>query len=210
MTYCVEVICVAFSRHQTITETMSDQELVRLARDGCEHAFSLLVHRCASIVKYQVSSFRNAGVEDEDLAQEALVGLLAAVRTYDSGAASFRTYASACIRNRIISAVRGSGLARQIPQSEIVSIDNGEESHLPMQDCADDPAQLVLQKEEASRLQEWLRGLLSKREYQVLMMYLAAYAYEEISSHLGISVKAVDNSLQRVRRKLVTVPFPGS
>ena len=78
-----------------------------------------------------------------------------------------------------------------------------------MQDCADDPAQLVLQRRKPHGCRNGAR-IASKREYQVLMMYLAAYAYEEISSHLGISVKAVDNSLQRVRRKLVTVPFPGS
>ncbi|HCA30274.1 MAG TPA: hypothetical protein DEP23_12265 [Ruminococcaceae bacterium] len=41
------------------------------------------------------------------------------------------------------------------------------------------------------------------------MLYLAAYSYEEIARHLEISVKAVDNSLQRVRRKLVNVSYPG-
>ncbi len=197
------------TNHQTITETMSDEELVRLARQGCEPAFSMLVHRCASIVKYQVNCLRNAQEEDEDLAQEGLVGLLTAVRTYNFKAASFRTYASACIRNRILSVLRGNGAARKIPQSEIVSIDNREETSLSMSDCTDDPAQLVLQKEEHFRLQGWLCGLLSPREYEVLMLYLAAYSYEEIARHLEISVKAVDNSLQRVRRKLVNVSYPG-
>jgi RNA polymerase sporulation-specific sigma factor len=204
------VVSVALSKHQTITETMSDEELVSLARDGCENAFSMLVHRCALTVKYQVISLRNTNVEDEDLAQEGLVGLLAAVRTYDSGMASFRTYASACIRNRMLSVIRGSGASRIIPQSELISIDNNHVATLPIQDFSDDPEQLVVQKEEIVRMQKWLRGLLSPKEYKVLILYLGAYSYEEISQHLGISIKAVDNSLQRVRRKLVTFSFPGS
>lgn len=200
---------MALFNHQAVTETMKDEELAVLARKGSEQAFSQLVHRFVPMIKRQVISVRCSQVEAEDLAQEGLLGLLAAVRTFDSDMASFRTYASVCVRNRIVSAVRGSGISRHIPKSELVSIDDGEETSLTIADSTEDPAQLVVQKEEALRLQGWLRGLLSPKEYEVLMMYLRAYAYEEISRHLGISVKAVDNSLQRVRRKLVTVSFPG-
>ena len=199
---------MALSKQQTASESMSDEELVNLARGGSESAFSILIHRCALTVKYQIASLKHSHVEDEDLAQEGLVGLLSAVRTYKSGVSSFRTYASACIRNRMLSAVRGSAAARVFPQAELVSIDD---SRLPLaqtHSLCDDPEQLVVQKDEIVRMQKWLRGLLSPKEYKVFMMYLGAYSYEEISQRLGISVKAVDNSLQRVRRKLVAVSFP--
>ncbi len=197
-------------KNQAVTETMSDEELVNLARDGCEKAFSILAHRCAVTVKCQVISLKNTHVEDEDLAQEGLLGLLSAVRTYDSSMSSFRTYASACIRNRMLSAVRCSTAARLIPQTELVSIDDNYHALLQVYGFSDDPEQLVVQKDEINRLQKWLRGLLSPREYRVFALYLGAYSYQEISQRLGISVKAVDNSLQRIRRKLVTVSYPGS
>ena len=36
------------------------------------------------------------------------------------------------------------------------------------------------------------------------MLYLGAYSYEEIAQLLHTGVKAVDNALQRVRRKLTS------
>jgi RNA polymerase sporulation-specific sigma factor len=47
-----------------------------------------------------------------------------------------------------------------------------------------------------------MRQLLSLREWSVLEQYLKGKSYQEISEHLGITPKAVDNALQRVRRKL--------
>jgi RNA polymerase sporulation-specific sigma factor len=199
---------VALLEHKAVTETMSDEELVLLAREGCENAFTLLIQRCAPMIKWQAASFKNSQLETDDLAQEGFLGLLSAVRTYNKSSASFRTYASVCVRNRILTVVKRSGAASQIPLSEIVSID--EQKNSSSSGCMDDPAQLVVQKEDVFRLKDWLQELLSSKEYQVLMLYLRAYAYQDIAKQLGMSVKSVDNSLQRVRRKLVTVSFPGS
>lgn len=114
--------------------------------EGCEDAFSQLVQRCASIVRRHAAMYRSVQLEAEDLEQEGLVGLLSAVRTYqESGGASFRTYASVCIRRRMLSAVRRAGAAKQIPSSELISMDEGgaslEEPAVPT-----DPAVLLQQR----------------------------------------------------------------
>ena len=46
-------------------------------------------------------------------------------------------------------------------------------------------------------------------EYEVLMLFLGAYTYEEIAQRLHLTTKAVDNALQRVRRKLSSVALTG-
>ncbi|MCI8554084.1 MAG: hypothetical protein HFJ80_03965 [Clostridiales bacterium] len=90
-------------------EGMTDEQLAVLSHEGCEDAFSLLVSRYTGIIRRQVALYRSVRLETEDLEQEGLVGLLAAVRSYqESGGASFRTYASLCIRRRMLSAVRRS------------------------------------------------------------------------------------------------------
>lgn len=190
-------------------ETMGDEDLARLARGGCEDAFALLVHRYAPMVKRQVAALRCPQMETEDLAQEGLMGLLSAVRTYASGNASFRTYASVCVHNRILSEVKHSNAARLIPPSVLISMDDEQEEPLAFVVGGDDPAQLVVQKEDTLRLHGRLRELLSPKEYDVLMYYLKAYAYEEIAQLTKMSPKAVDNALQRVRRKLVSVSLLG-
>lgn len=201
---------MAFSKYPDVTETMSDEELVKLAREGHEEELSLLFRRFASLVKRQAASLHSQQMEAEDLAQEGMMGLLSAVRTYEPGSASFRTYASVCVRNRILSAVKRSAAARQIPASELVSMDDEQDSPLHLSSEKEDPAQLVVQKEEDLRLEGRLRELLSPREYDVLMLYLQAYAYEEIAQNMNMSAKAVDNALQRARRKLVSSSFTGN
>ena len=186
-------------------EALTDEQLALLAHEGCEDAFSQLVQRCASIVR----RYRSVQLEAEDLEQEGLVGLLSAVRTYqESGGASFRTYASVCIRRRMLSAVRRAGAAKQIPSSELISMDEGgaslEEPAVPT-----DPAVLLQQREDADRFQNRLKETLTQLEYQVLMLYLGAYSYEEIAQLLHSTSKAVDNALQRVRRKLTAVLADG-
>lgn len=75
-----------------------------------------------------------------------------------------------------------------------------EEAALPL--CAPDPEALVVERESAERLLLRLKELLTAREYAVLLRYLDGYSYAEIAAAMRLSQKAVDNALQRVRRKV--------
>ena len=48
----------------------------------------------------------------------------------------------------------------------------------------------------------WMQSALTPYEQKVLRLFLAGYPYSEIASLLSSHSKAVDNALQRVRRKL--------
>ena len=165
------------------------------AAAGDQEAFALLVHRMMPLIHAQVHSCRCVGTEDEDLAQEALMGLLAAVRTYrPDGGASFTTYATACIRHRLLSVAPRSG-----PRADRAhSLEDSPE--LP--DPTVDPALLLMDKEELDGLLHRLRTRLTETEYRVLLLRLGDCSYAEIAARLGITVKAVDNAVQRMRRKL--------
>jgi RNA polymerase sporulation-specific sigma factor len=47
---------------------------------------------------------------------------------------------------------------------------------------------------------------LSKLETQVLGLYLDGLSYQEMASVLKRDVKAVDNAVQRIRKKLANLP----
>lgn len=198
---------MAFFSREAEPDTMNDEQLAACARAGNEQAFSLLINRCIPMVKRHASALRSASIEADDLAQEGMMGLMAAVRSYDPEAeTSFRTYASVCVRRRMLSALKRASGAREIPASERVSMDDGEEAPLPLASGEEDPAQLVVRKEDVSRLHGRLRQLLTECEYDVLTLYLGAYSYAEIARRLEMNEKAVDNALQRVRRKLIHEP----
>lgn len=175
--------------------SFEEDELIAAARAGNEAAFARLVSRYAGTL-HRLSSRLASAAERDDIAQEGLLGLLSAVQTYRGGAAAFGTYAHACMRNRMVSAVRR---ARAFPP------EFGTPS--PAAATAETPEQLLERREELRALRACLRRLLSAREYQVLTLYLSSYSYEEIAATLGVGRKAVDNALQRARRKLAVSRF---
>ncbi len=177
-------------------ESMGDEQLVLLAREKNEEAFVLLVSRCLPLFQKLAGQYRSLQTESEDLVQEGLLSLLSAVRTFREGeGVSFRTYAYTCARNRMISALR-----RNVGNECIGP--EGDEPYNPPAPAIADPAELVQQREELAQLKLRMQGVLTPVEYQVLQLYLASYSYREIAQRLGIDPKAVDNALQRLRRKL--------
>lgn len=182
-------------------DSTGDERLVIAAKSGDDEAMAALVASMLPLIRKTASVSPSCVVDCEDLVQEGLIGLLSAVRTFDSEKeATFRTYAKVCISNSIRSAVRKTRNGKDIPDSNIVPID--EASSL----CSDplcDPQNLIVENEEAQRLLLNMDKRLSKTERDVLRLYLFGDSYSVISKKLSLSgEKAVDNALQRIRKKL--------
>lgn len=166
------------------------------AAAGDEEAFAVITARMTPLIRSIVQGFAADGMDADDLAQEASLGLLAAVRSYrPDGGAAFTTYATTCIRNRLTSVARRHGARIRSEQPF------EEDSDLPA-DTHSDPARRMLEQEDLSRLHEQLRQRLTDLEYRVLLARLSDQSYEEIAARLGVSKKAVDNAVQRLRRKM--------
>lgn len=175
--------------------SLSDEALVALSRESNDEAFACLVSRCTAMLRGLSAQYCRGLLDSEDLLQEGLLGLLSAVQTYSTAkSVTFRTYAYACMRNRMISALRRQGV-------EAESL-NSEDELLDVAATDVDPVSLVVRQEEAEQLKERLKERLTALEYRVLMTHLNGFSYREIASRLEITEKAVDNALQRVRHKL--------
>ena len=83
----------------------------------------------------------------------------------------------------------------------LVFIDDDSYDKIAPADTAN-PETAVLNKEAYDRLKEDIFSKLSKTELKVLQAYLSGSSYEQIALMLNISVKAVDNAMQRIRKKL--------
>lgn len=180
---------------------LSNEALVLRFQNGEDRLFTLLVERMAPMLRQEVARIRCNRSDGDDLAQEALLALLAAAKSFCADErASFATYARVCVRNRLLSAVRALSLP-ELPHEEDKLFDELERKA----GTAFDPGMQLLDQEKDLALIEKLKSLLSTLEYRVLMFHLAAYSYEGIAAALGVSVKAVDNALQRIRRKLAVL-----
>ena len=172
---------------------LSDSELTGLFRQGNQKAFHQLAFRYMFVVKKRACDVQGNGMDTDDLIQEGFLGLYSAVNTYnEAGKASFRTYASVCIRNRMVSAVRSA--SREICAEELTE-------DIPIK-SEDEPENAFIIKEDLARLMKRIETSLSKSEKKVLSLYLEGKSYDEIAAELNKSRKFCDNAMQRARKKL--------
>lgn len=178
------------------TDRKSEGALPIAAAAGDEEAFVAVLCRMTPMIQSLIRQCVTPGtVEQEDLLQESLEGLLAAVRTFRTDdSARFTTYAYACIRNRLVSLNRRSGARLRREQTlEDEELTDGASA---------DPALLVQERESAERLRRVLAERLTPLEREVLSHRMVGHTYEQTARALGVDKKAVDNAIQRLRRKL--------
>ena len=176
---------------------LSDNELALYAAED-SMAQAVLIGRYIPLVKSRAMRFRQAGVELDDLAQEGMIGLIGAIRAFDKNIASFPTFARVCVDRSLMSAQEKNNRKKQIPRDRIISIDE----HTADLSGINDPEAILIAREEYSRFRGMAEDKLSRLEFKVLIKYLAGLSYQEISRELGITQKAVDNALSRIKRKL--------
>ncbi len=177
-----------------------DENLVLLAQKGDNDAMSALISEFVPLVKSRAAAMAGNNLETDDLAQEGMLGFLNAVYSFmQGGEASFRTYAAVCISNRIISAVRSQLSRKNMPLNFSVSLSDDE---YLAEDTEADPQNILLAQEETARLLNILNGQLSGFERAVIRQYLSGLSYEQTAKRLSVTTKAVDNALQRAKKKL--------
>ena len=178
-------------------KSMSDEQLVRSAKND-KKAVSELIVRYLRIVHFLAGRY-SAGIY-EDLVQEGFMGLLKAVNTYRPDEnVKFSTYANVCVKNRIISSLKRNSLI------------NGEEfteeivQSMFENQMAADPEKIVIENESMDEVYKKITSALSEQEWRVFQLFLTGMAYNQMALNLGVSVKSIDNAMQRVRRKLKSV-----
>ena len=183
-----------------------------MSKRGSNDATDHLIRRYHGFVRMKASSYFLVGGDSDDLIQEGLLGLYKAIRDYRTDReSSFRNFAELCITRQIITAVKAATRNKHSPLNQYVSFGqspaaNGE-SETTMEEIlpgpsAFDPVNQAISAEELSSLVTHLRGALSDIESSVLGFYLEDRSYEEVAELLGTDTKAVDNALQRVKRKV--------
>ena len=180
----------------------TDQEAAYLAQRGDEDAAAYLIAHYLPVLRRQARSICPVGMEWEDLLQEGLIGFLFAISRYDpQREAVFKTFASRCALNRMLTAMEAQGREKRAPKLPGFPLEEGER---PIPSPGSDPEEIFIQRESLSRWREQLSTLLSPFEQAALKQYLSGYSYQEIALATNSTAKAVDNALQRVRRKLRT------
>lgn len=195
-------------------ENMADNELVLLANDGDDVAMEVLISRYKNFVRAKTRSYFLIGADRDDIIQEGMLGLFKAIRDFDGTKNnSFRTFAELCVTRQIITAVKTATRLKHTPLNNYVSFnkpvyeDDTEKTLLEILNnrLELDPEEIIINKEKLEETEEKIKDNLSKFENTVLSLYLQGKNYQEIAIVLEKPAKSIDNALQRIKKKIITV-----
>ena len=194
-------------------EQCTDEELIRLFRNGQDDIMDYLLNKYKNLVKSQAGQYFIPGADEQDILQEGMIGLFKAVRDFDeSKDASFGTFAKLCVTRNIQSAVNKANRKKQEPLNTSVSLnaasENGTASELESQAVSslkrlgvDDPEKILIDSENYKFLMESIQNDLSISEKAVFKLMIKGLGYREIAEELGKESKSVDNAITRIRTK---------
>lgn len=179
---------------------LTDEELASLAANGDDESMALLIAKIMPVAKAKASKLGGPRLSAEDLVQEGMLGFLDAVKSFKSDkGVPFKSYAETCINNRIVSAVRANFNNKNAALTNAVSI---EEETANLLSRSDDPAIIVSEKSGSEDIRNLIDSSLSAFEKRVIELRLLDKSYAQIALSLDCSEKAVDNALQRIRKKI--------
>lgn len=191
-------------------QTKTDVELVEYAKNGDNEALECLLDKYKELVNIKVSKYFIIGAEREDIVQEGMIGLYKAIKNFELDKQnSFKSFASLCIERQLITAIKTSNRQKHIPLNSSLSLNTAvyeNEDDVSLMEffnskTTEDPLDTITKKEYYKFVGNKIDESLSDFEKQVLTRFAAGDSYVKIAEKLDAPVKAVDNAIQRIRKK---------
>lgn len=199
-------------------EAMTDEELIDAIRRGpgseeAREATNELLERYKEVVRSKARAYFLIGADRDDVIQEGMIGLYKAIVDFQpQKMTKFRSFAQLCIQRQIVSAVRLSSRLKHWPLNSYISLDrsvndeDGKEMSLMelLPDAAGrSPEEVLMDEDNLRQLENAIIDALSPMEKRVLQLFLKGLDYMEIAKAMDKKPKAIDNALQRIKRKIM-------
>ena len=192
---------------EEVAITLGDNELVKHSRRGSEVAITTLLTRYKGmILKVSRKYFIDRGIDNDDLVQESTLAFLKAIQHHDPDkGTAFSTFAYQCMFNRLKDILKShhSFSNEMFNTSQSLTELSGQETERIANDDVTDPLTQAIHNESVENILNIAKEELTKKQYDVLMLFLDGYSYADIQAKLGLAnTKQVDNALSAARRTL--------
>ena len=193
---------------------MEDIDLIRKAKQGDETSLELLLAKFKPLACKIARKYFLAGQDEEDLYQEAMLGLFKAEQSFNETAGQdFKSFATLCINRQIQTAVKNSNRKKNKILNESISLNNQggidvyesddeEQLYFIIPSSSPLPDDELIYKEKVDEIKNAIDQKLSTYERKVLSLYLKGLSYKEMGQILEKETKSIENCLSRIKSKL--------
>lgn len=143
---------------------------------------------------------------DDDVVQVGMIGLWKACKYYNTGIATFSTFAFRCISNAIKREIRNQ--KAKIPETfyQLVSFEdtvflNGEDTDIELKDIISDPKDLLSDYMTKQDFQSF-QNSLQENDRKLLDLLLKGFTQSNIGKELGISQPQVSRKIKHLKNKM--------
>ena len=188
-----------------------EAEVISLAEKGDETARNTLVERNLRLVVYIAKRFDNTGIDIEELISVGTLGLIKAVKNYNSERKiKLATFASRCIENEILMYLRKMvKIKAEVSLDEPLNVD-WEGNQLVLSDVLGTDGDMIFKDVESRMENEILYELyskLSERDKAIVGMRYGLYGIEEktqkeIADMMNISQSYISRLEKKILVKL--------
>lgn len=197
-----------YARYEKDLKHGTDELLVLMAQDGNRDALEVLFERYIPFVEWTIKRLKGKfffrGYETDDLVQEGILGLFKSKDDYKiERKTKFKDFSRHVIEKHIGTLIIRSSNYKNITLNESFSYHSpiGSDSEVTFEQLlkseANSPEVVTVNRETYHAIDEGLTPL----EKEVLGHYEKGLSYEEIGELVGKKKKAIDNTIQRIRKK---------
>lgn len=194
-------------------------EVIKEAQRQNPFAYTYLIEKYRGIVIHLINKknlFLTSNGNRDDLIQEGLIGLHKAIENYKSELGPFESYAYIVVYGHLITAIKSSNRYKHqvLNNSSSLDVSLDDNENLTMSDLISNredvrynygtknPEEQLMEEEMLKFYSKELYKSLSDMERKVFELYIDNKSYSEITSILNINSKKVDNTLQRIKKKI--------
>ena len=169
---------------------MHEQEIITLIRARDERGLSELLRHYGPMMRYIVSPLLPAEQDREECISEAAMRVWDNIERFDPSRGSWNAWLTALARNAALN--RARQLRRESPEP----LDAGLPSPGPS------PEEALLKKERQAELNAALNRLSRTDRLLFYRKYYYMQSTAQIASELGMSVRAAEGRLYRIKKRL--------
>lgn len=180
------------------------------ARSGNQDSLNWLIEYYEPEIRKIAYKYFLHRAEYDDLLQEGRIAIYKAIVSYSpSSEIPFLHFVRMVIKRKLIDSLRAHNRQKHLNLNEAYSLNNvladdKVDSFLNFVTNDDDPEKRVIAVDETRTFLQELMGGFSDLELKVFRYhYLHGMKQREITQHLGLSSKSLDNAIQRIRRKVI-------